>query len=317
MTTPPRTLLITNPRASRATPATRDLIAHALASVTKLESVETTHAAHARALARDAASAGVELLVAVGGDGTVNEIVNGILDVPGASTALGILPSGGADVFARTLGIPHDTIEAADALVRFIEAGTEPTPRAVGRLDGRAFLFNAGVGLDAAIVEAVDRHPARKRRYGEAYFVVLGFRLFFGSYPRRAIRLRVTGVDRSGTPVEAEGKLALVALSDPFTYLGRRPVRLVPNAEPTRGLSVLVLEAMPTVRTLRILARGFRGRHGTMPGVVMLDGLERFEVTCDPALAAQTDGEVAGRRHRFDFAWEPDAIRVCIAQPRP
>lgn len=311
MIAPPRTLLITNPRASRVTPATRDLIAHALASVTKLETAGTEHAGHARTLARDAAARGVELVVAVGGDGTVNEVANGILDA-GGEAALAVVPSGGVDVFARTVGIPHDTIEAADALVRFLDAGGTPVPRAVGTLDDRAFLFNAGVGFDAAIVEAVDRHPRRKRRYGDAYFVAQGFKVFLRSYPRKTALLTLSGSDASGASVSATGKLAIVGLSDPYTFLGKRRVRLVPGADPTAGLSVLLLDAMPTMRTLRILARSFRGRHGGMRGVTLLDGLSSFELTTDPAMPAQTDGELVARGERFTFAYRRDAVRVCV-----
>jgi diacylglycerol kinase family enzyme len=309
----PRTLLIVNPRASRVTAATGDLIVHALASVTKLERVATEHAGHARTLARDAAAAGAELVVALGGDGTVNEVANGLIDAgPSAAAALAVVPSGGVDVFARTIGLPHDTIEAADALVRFLDAGDDPVLRAVGMLDDRAFLFNAGLGFDAAIVEAVDRHPRRKRRYGDAYFAFQGFKVFWRSYPRRDAVVTAQGVTRDGAPARAEGKTAIVCLSDPYTYLGSRRVRLCPQADPAAGLSVLVLDAMPTLRTLRILARSFRGKHGRIRGVQILDGLGTLEVTAAPPLASQTDGEQTGIRSRVSIRYLPDAIRVCL-----
>lgn len=308
----PRTLLITNPRASRVTPATRDLIAHALSSVTKLETAETQHAGHARILACDAVGAGAELVVAVGGDGTVNEVVNGLRDAGDHDAALGVVPSGGADVFARTIGIPHDTVEAADALVRFLDAGSEPVLRAIGSLDERAFLFNAGVGFDAAIVEAVGKHPARKRRYQDAYFVLKGITAF-ARYPRKRATITVSGSTSQGEHVEASGRLAIVALSDPYTYLGRLRLRLHPNADPVAGMSVFLLDAMPTVRTLRVLARAFRGKHLGMRGVTVVDGLTAFELSAEPPMPAQTDGELAGHGTRFAFRHHPAALRVCVA----
>jgi diacylglycerol kinase family enzyme len=308
----PTTLLITNPKASRVTSATRDLIAHALASVTKLQTAETTHARHAWSLAENAASAGVQLIVAVGGDGTVNEVANGILASGNQTTALGVVPSGGADVFARTIGIPHDTVEAADALVRFLDASMEPTSRSVGFLDDRAFLFNAGIGFDAAIVEAVDKHPKRKRRYGEFYFVMQGFKLFGFTYPKKTAVVELQAETIEGAPFTAHGRMAVLGLSDPYTFLGNRGFRLLPGADSERGLTAFLLQEMPVFRTLRTLARAFPGKHAHIRGVVLSEPLAKATIKCEPELAMQVDGELIGRSAKASLRWEPNALKVCV-----
>lgn len=309
--TRPRTLLVVNPRATRVTEATRDLIGHALASVADVETTQTERANHARELAAGAAAEGFDLVVALGGDGTVNEIANGILD-GGGGPALAVVPGGGVDVFARTVGIPNDTVEAADLLVRLIEAGVQPRSRSLGSWNGRAFLFNAGIGLDGAVVEAVDLHPARKRRFGDAYFLLQAVKVL-KRYPPATVSVRAEIA--GGAVEEVSGMLAIACLSDPYTFLGKRSLRLCPDADPDAGLSMMIVEDLNKRRTLRIALRAFgRARHGRLRGVTILDRITAAEITSEPALPSQTDGEQAGSLEEVNLVHRPGALRVLAPQ---
>src|SRR5438105_5506252 len=161
-----RVLLIANANAHTVTPYAYDVIGRALAAGTRLEKVETKRRGHATHVARGAADEGVDLVVVLGGDGTVNEVVNGLAasTVPMAS-----LPGGGANIFARGLGMPNDAIEATGWLLDRLDR--RPTRIPLGRIDGRWFVSNCGFGFDAAIVRSVERRLFAKRMAGDVYFV--------------------------------------------------------------------------------------------------------------------------------------------------
>ena len=120
-------LLIVNPHATATTPLSRDVITHALASQMDLEVVETRYRGHAGTLARKAASEGFQLILTLGGDGTVNEAVNGLLRgaQPGAEPALAPVPGGNANVFTRALGLPADPVDATGRILEILRAGRD------------------------------------------------------------------------------------------------------------------------------------------------------------------------------------------------
>ncbi len=165
-----RAVLVVNPKATATTAAGRDVLAHALASQVKLEILETDYRGHAMAAAAQAAVDGADLVVAHGGDGTVNEVVNGLLagGVSPSVPMLGIVPGGSANVFARALGIPRDPV---DATYQLLHALVDQRSRQVGlgRVEGdgagspsRWFTFSAGVGWDADVVAEVDRKRGKR-----------------------------------------------------------------------------------------------------------------------------------------------------------
>ena len=168
-----RALLIVNPNATSTTAAGRDLLAHALESRVRLTVAHTTHRGHAAELAREAHEDGFGSVIVHGGDGTVNEVVNGLLGSPhpasmksvpvGPIPTIAVVPGGSANVFARSLGIAADPIDATNQLVDLL---SERTRRRIGlaHCDNRWFTFNAGMGLDADVCEAVDA----SRKNGDA-----------------------------------------------------------------------------------------------------------------------------------------------------
>src|SRR2546421_4646015 len=136
-------VLITNLAAEATSPRVKEVIVKALSSDLRLEVLDTAAPGHATALASEAARNGCELVVAFGGDGTMNEVANGMV---GSDTPLAILPGGNANVVCRNLGLPADIVEATGRLLNGLR---EPNTRriSVGRTGGRCFLVSCGLGL--------------------------------------------------------------------------------------------------------------------------------------------------------------------------
>lgn len=303
-----RALVITNPRATAVTTRERDVLARALRSAVDLEIAETSHRGHAAALACHAMRDGVGLVVALGGDGTVNEVVSGLLtdglhdEVP----MLGVVPAGSTNVFARALGIPNDALDATAALLEALEAGRSRSI-GLGRADDRWFTFAAGLGLDAAVVAAVERQRSRGRRSTHALYVRLALREF-ARMPRRQPPLRLS---RAGEPVLEGLHLAIVTNTSPWTYLGARPLTPTPAASFDTGLDVYTRRSMGVVG----LTRGFAqiARPGTSPhgrSVTVLHDQQRFTLSSDYPVPLQVDGDYLGERSSVEFSAHPDAIRV-------
>jgi diacylglycerol kinase family enzyme len=330
-----RALLVVNPAATTASPRTREVLLAALEGELKLEIVETTHRSHATELGRQARRDGLELVIALGGDGTVNEVVNGLLeqgphdDVPD----LAVVPGGGTNVFARALGIPRDPVEATGAL---LSALRERRRRSVGlgQVDQRWFTFNAGLGWDAETVHEVDRrrhelaqsdHPSRSK--ASEYFRA-AIRGFFLDTDRRHPALTVHFTDPP-EPVDdddmqaAEGHadesrevpglhLVMVANTAPWTYLGARPIGPFPRASFDHGLDLYGLRTLRTVSTLHQVRQVFSRRTAEPRGRAALHrhDLGGFRVTAARPVALQADGEPLGERDDVVFRSVPDALRV-------
>ena len=312
-----RALLVVNPKATAASSAisaaARDVLAHALASETRLEVAETKARGNGAELARTAAADGFDVVIALGGDGTVNEVVNGLLadgprpDLP----SLAVVPGGSTNVFARALGLPGDALEATSVLLdalrserrRTIGLGTAVADGG----DPRWFTFNAGLGLDAAVVRRVDVRRAAGRRATPALFVREGFRHFLLHADRRRPALLL---ERPGAAPERLG-LALVCNAAPWTYLGERPVQPAPRASFDAGLDLFGLRTLGTLRTLRhlaqILADDPRPRGAR---VLQVHDAPELVLTAGRPLPLQLDGEDVGDHTRVVLRSVPAALRV-------
>jgi len=304
-----RALLVVNPMATAASARVRDVLAQALASQTTLEVRETKARGHATELARTAVAERADLVVALGGDGTVNEVVNGLLadgPAPGLP-ALGVVPGGSTNVFARALGLPEQAVEAVGDLLEALRAGRR---RRIGlaRADERWFTFCAGLGLDAEVVRRVEHRRAAGRRTTPALFVREAVHEFFtGSTDRSHPPLRLSG---PGLEPQRLG-LALVCNTSPWTYLGSRPVRPCPDASFDSGLDVFGLRSLGTVSTLRHLRQILSprplpsGRH-----LVALHDLSDVTITAGRPMPFQVDGDDLGDRTSVRLRACPDALDV-------
>src|ERR687891_581567 len=202
-------LVIVNPYATTVSDRLRNLVVYALQSRYAVEAIDTEKRDHATQICREAASEGYDVVVAFGGDGTVNEAANGLV---GSATPLTALPGGSTNVWARTLGIPNDVVDATEHLLGLAD-DFHPRPVDLGIANGRRFVFACGAGLDAAVVRRVDSHPRLKARAGEWYFTWAAVSAFYRRYLRDPVRLRmkVDGAD-------AEGITAIAQNSDPYSY---------------------------------------------------------------------------------------------------
>src|SRR4051812_8553255 len=238
-----RAILVVNPQATSTTAGGRDVLAHALASQVKLDVVETDYRGHAMAVARSAARGGVDLVVAHGGDGTVNEVVNGLLadadgdpnDI-GRVPALGVVPGGSANVFARALGISADSFEATHQLLNALE-NDRSRRVGLGLADGHWFTFNAGLGWDADVVGRVAKRRGKETTAG--LYLRAAVRSYFRPpLGRPALTIRIPGEE----PTEA--LTAFVSNTDPWSYLGERAIHLNPACSFETGLGFFALSGL-------------------------------------------------------------------------
>jgi diacylglycerol kinase family enzyme len=304
-----RILLISNPVAHRVTAAKRDEAVEILAGAFDLEQATTKARGHAAELAATAADEGVEAVLALGGDGTLNEVAQGLA---GTTIPLGVLPGGEANVLARSLGIPTDVADAARLVADRAGSGGPIGARSMplGRIGDRWFLASCGVGFDAAIVREVERNPRAKKRGGDLFFLWTGVRLFFAGYERKAPPLDLAwGPDLAD---RVDGLfLAVVQNLDPYTYFGRRPMRLCPEVRLEGGLDVLAMDSFRTRHVLPVAIATFaRARHPRRRHVVYVRDQPRLRVTCRLPMPTQADGEYLGEVSQVEIESVPDALRV-------
>jgi diacylglycerol kinase family enzyme len=288
-----RTVLIVNPRASKVSADVVDRVTAVIPGDVVV--VRTGAPGEATAIAREH-EASADAMYVLGGDGTYNEVLNGV----SGSVPLGFLPGGGTSVLPRALGLGRDPVAAARAA-----AGGVARPIGLGRVDGRRFSFNAGIGFDAELVRRIDAHgrAADGRRPGDAAFVRAAVGIVAARRGRFAEALELEGVGRAA--------FVLVANCDPYTYAGRLPVRIARSASFDAGLDVVAPVAVRPVglpRLLLSLARGAGGR----PGLRVLHDVDRLVVRCDRPMPLQVDGEDLGDVEQVEFASEPRAVIALV-----
>src|ERR1700677_3503856 len=180
-----RMLVIVNPYATTVSTHLRDVVVYALRGRYEVDAVDTEARGHATELCREAAHEGYDVVVAFGGDGTVNEAANGLL---GSSTPLCFLPGGSANVFGKMLGIPGDVVDATEHLLAMAD-DWRPRKVDLGIVNGHCFTFASGLGLDASVVERVDSKPHMKARLGAYYFTWAAISTFARRYLVRPPRM--------------------------------------------------------------------------------------------------------------------------------
>ena len=306
-----RALLIVNPHATTTTQVRRDVIVHALASELDLEVVQTRYRGHASSVAAAAARDGYGLVLTLGGDGTVNEAVNGLLEAhpPPGAPLLAALPGGNANVFARALGLPADPVDATGQILASLLDGRSRTV-GLGLADGRYFCFNAGLGLDAEVVRVVEGLRARGQTLSAALYVWTAARQFLSVTNRREPALTL---ERDGTPAMDALFLGIVSNTSPWTYLGQRPVNASPKAGFDTGLDLFALRRLSTLGTLNAL-RQMLGRDGGPAGryVVNLHDQPALTFRASRPVAFQVDGEYMGEREHVILRSIPNALRVLV-----
>lgn len=301
-----RLLIIVNPYATTVSDRLKNLVVYALRGSYEVDAIDTERRDHATDLCRQAANEGYDGVVAFGGDGTLNEAANGLI---GSETPLLCLPGGRTNVMCRILGIPHDVIDATEHLLGLADSWA-PQRIDVGRLNGRVFLFSAGAGLDASVVERVDAHPRLKARAGEYYYAWVATGIVNRRYLVSPPRFRATLGDESVT-----GITALVQNAMPYTYFGRRAVHAAEDVSLQSGdLGGVILRRatpldIPTI-TFRALNRRTRlSRHRQVTPFSHLAGLTLNSVD-DRPLPLQVDGDYIGEASEARFEVAPAGLRI-------
>jgi diacylglycerol kinase family enzyme len=283
-----------------------DAVTTRLLAVCELDVRRTERPGHAVELA---AEGGADVVVGMGGDGTYNEVVNGLPD----GVRLGVLPGGASSVFARQLGFATDPLVAAGQLARSLAAGST-RPLGLGRMDGRRFTFAASLGFDAATMRAVDRMRRRRqgnRRPGDLRVVATAVR----ELAAQGFALHETmTVEAPGRPAVRASYVA-IANQHPYTYFGRLPVKAAPRASFDSGLDAVAVGELRARGLWRLGVYALvwpRHANGRSDRIGYLHDLQAFTVRCDRPMPAQLDGEYVGDVERASFEFEPAAVEVHV-----
>ncbi|MUM16507.1 diacylglycerol kinase family lipid kinase [Mycobacterium sp. CBMA271] len=319
-----RAVLIVNPNATSTTAAGRDLLAHALESRVHLQVLHTDHRGHASELARRAADEGAAVIVVHGGDGTVSEVVNGLLGqpghpAPGPLPAIAVVPGGSANVFARSLGMSADPVQATNQLVDILDAHRHDQRRwrriSLGHCGERWFIFNAGMGLDGEVVAAMEAHRNKGKQVTAGRYVTRAVLSFF----RAARRNPTLTVELPEHEPQAGIHFAFICNSNPWTYANTRAVWTNPGTGFESGLGVFASRSMNVLANLRLVRHMVGAPRADRPAgrhLLRKDDVPWVRVHASAPIATQVDGDFLGMRSDLTFTAVPDVLDV-VAPAKP
>jgi diacylglycerol kinase family enzyme len=302
-----RLLLIVNETASAVTARRRVLIQRILGTDHKLEVAETSRRGHAARIARGAALEGVEVVGVLAGDGTLNEAADGLA---GTATALAPLPGGSTNVFARSIGVAYDPVEAAEQLRASLARGSFRRV-GLGAANSRRFLFHCGLGLDAAVIAQVERRSFLKRYGAHALYVAATVDTWLRHYDHKRPRFRV---EIEGGEVVGDSAFAIVSNQRPWTYLGRRPITVAPEAGIDVPLTLTLFRSLELSLLLTAAASALRDGRLLMhqPKLAQRSHVRSLTVTGYGPFPWQVDGDYLGETEGLTISWEPDALTIVI-----
>lgn len=307
-----RMLIIVNPYATTVSDRLKNLVVYALQGRYEVEAVTTEAQNHATEIGREAVDGGYDVVVAFGGDGTLNEVANGLA---GTEIPVSVLPGGSTNVVCRSLGIPNDVVDATEHLLSLAD---DFAPRRIdlGVANGRRFVFACGAGLDATAAERVDSHPRLKTRMGPYFYTYAAVRGFYGRYLRNPVEMRMTSAAGS-----SGGVTAICQNSDPFTYFRNTEVRVCEDVAFDSGtLSLAVLRRARQRDVPAIAARVLNPSwtavgHGQIDhfsglAEARIESLSRGEDGAFRRFPVQVDGDFIGEHGELDLGLEPGALAV-------
>lgn len=296
-------VVIVNPNAGRLSESVRNEVLTALRSRFTVDVFATTARDTGISIAQEVTEEADRLVIAFGGDGHVNEVVNG---VAGTGSVLGIIPGGTMNVFARALGLPLDPFEA----IRYLQSALAREPRRVhlGKMDERYFTFSAGCGFDAEAAERVERYVPNKRRFGELFFFWSAFRVLAGSHRHREPFMTLTG------PFGSERvAMAIACNAGPYAYLLDRPIDVAPKVRLEGGIDVFALrkmriEAFPMYAWRTAISSDLVAHDD----VVYESDLGSFDLIGDKPFSRHVDGEPLPPRSQAHFEIAKNVLRVQV-----
>jgi diacylglycerol kinase family enzyme len=301
-----RLLLIVNSSASSVTARGRVVIQKALSADHQVTVAETNRRGHAMRLAQGAANNRVDVVVCLGGDGTLNEVANGLAMT---DTALAPLPGGSTNVFARTIGLPNDPIEATGVLLDGLSQDRIERV-GLGSVNGRYFLFHVGIGFDAVVVKQVERRAGLKRYASHPLFIYATFATWFRHYDRSRPRFSVH--DDSGAAVD--GYFSICFNTNPYTYLGNRPFNVIPEATLDRGLAIVTFRSLALLPLLQGVASalGFGRDIRRLKHLDVRTDLDQLVVDGHGPFPYQVDGDYLGEIEHLAFRHQPEALKLVL-----
>lgn len=262
-------------------------------------------AEHSRLAAREAARSGVELVIAMGGDGIVHHVAQGLVDT---DSVLGIVPSGTTNVVARLVGIPKSTKDATRLLADGYDTLSAPTVEVTGTASGRSWtaraIFSLGIGPDAMVVAVAETEPYRKYRFGSIHYARTALGVVW-----RDLRSHKPDV-KICTPDERVGIGAMVQIHPAYTYFGRLPLRL--DADLPDPMSVLTVERLPIRRVGAIVRRAATGSLGRVRGLTLDRQVTELTVDADDTVQVQMDGEHYGLVSTLRAHARPGSLRIAV-----
>ena len=305
-------LIIVNPYATTVSDRLKSLVVYALQGRYEVEAVTTEAQNHATEIGREAVNGGYDIVVAFGGDGTLNEVANGLA---GTDIPISILPGGSTNVVARTLGIPNDVVDATEHLLGCADHW-RPRPIDLGIANGRRFVFACGAGLDATAAQLVDSRPRLKHRFGPYFYTWAAARGFYSKYLRDPVRMQVQCEGQ-----DAEGVTAICQNSDPFTYFRDREMRVCEDVSLDSGsLSLAVLRRAAQRDVPFIAARVLGSRsaavdhpqidHFARIGEARIESASRDEHGAWRPFPVEVDGDYIGEHGELDLSIDVGALRV-------
>jgi diacylglycerol kinase family enzyme len=307
-----RMLIIVNPYATTVSDRLKNLVVYALQARYEVEAVDTEAAEHAIEIGREARTGGYDIVVALGGDGTLNEVANGLA---GTDVPVSVLPGGSTNVVCRTLGIPNDVVDATEHLIGIAD-DFHPRKIDLGRCNGRRFVFACGVGLDATVVRRVDAHPRLKARARQWYYTWAAISGFYRHYLRDPVRLEL----EIGGEVH-QGVTAIAQNSDPFTYFANLPIRICEDInldDGTLGMALLnraKQRDMVPIATRVLSRRLHASRHRQIREYddvrqATVRSISQDEDGQPRPFPVQVDGDYIGEHTELSFSVEPRALTV-------
>jgi diacylglycerol kinase family enzyme len=302
-----RLLLIANPASSQFTGRVHRKVSRILSKRFAVEPAWPQSADHARQLTIEAVADSYDVVAAMGGDGVVHHIGQALA---GSETTLAVIPTGTTNVYCRLYGIPEKPVAAAKLVVGAHDRRREPLLEIEGinesGLVRQYALFAAGFGFDADVVKAAESEPYRKYWFGGLHYGRKAVGTVLTKYRRKKPHLVVTAGDR-----RAEAVAVLVQFHPVYTYFGR--VALTLSKSPPEPLSLLVVEAIPARRLLRIASNVLLRRNlASVPGLSVWEGVDSFTISADPPVEGQADGELNGSWKEVGAASRPGAMQVIV-----
>ena len=310
-----RTLLVVNPFATSTSGELREEIVEMLDEKLSLTVKVTTRASDATKFASTAQSEGFELVISLGGDGTLNEIANGVLQDPGhkSNPIIAAIPGGNANVFVRNIGWPKSPLAACAQILDSVEQNKVKTigvGRATTASLSRYFLFNCGIGLDAAVLARMQNWRASGRRATDVAYTGLALHELLVRTNRKEPQIEVR--DFNGTPL-GKAHLALIINLAPWTYLGELALPLTPEATLDTALDVFAAKELTLSGISRLIRRAIRTETENHDvSFITMSNQESASFVSTEQMWVQVDGEVLERSQHLDVEYLPGALRILV-----